>query len=427
MARAYTPRDAHTLMNALVEQATGAQTITVVDTSTFVSAGELVMSTGLENIYSALSILVGRTYATVRPYDARLQLINATNSGVYTNRFCKISYYSKPSQPSGWFNTQLFTNLKDGFTAGQNPDAQGNAQSTKSQYEINSGVPLEVNFGGSSTWQESLTIFENQLKVAFRSESEFMAFWTGLVTQKNNDIEMEKEAFNRMTLLNHMAARVDFANQNLIPGGAVNLTAAFNARFGTAYTSAQLRTTYLTDFLAFFVSMIKTHSMQMRQNSLNYHWTPTLTRDGVTYNRLNRHTPARNQRLLLYTPLFVEAEAQVFPEVFHENYLELKNYEGVMFWQAEDATFTNNPKLDVTPAVTDPNTGLQTAGNRIQLDYVVGMLYDEDALMVDYQLETTNTSPLEARKGYRTQWYTFAKNAISDLTENGIVFYMADA
>ena len=427
MARAYTPRDAHTLMNALVEQATGAQTITVVDTSTFVSAGELVMSTGLENVYNALSILVGRTYAAVRPYDARLQLINAVNSGVYTNRFRKISYYSKPAQPSGWFNTQLFTNLKDGFTAGQNPDAQGNAQSTKSQYEINSGVPLEVNFGGSSTWQESLTIFENQLKVAFRSESEFMAFWTGLVTQKDNDIEMEKEAFNRMTLLNHMAARVDFANQNLIPGGAVNLTAAFNARFGTAYTSAQLRTTYLTDFLAFFVSMIKTHSMQMRQNSLNYHWTPTLTRDGVTYNRLNRHTPARNQRLLLYTPLFVEAEAQVFPEVFHENYLELKNYEGVMFWQAEDETFTNNPKLDVTPAVTDPATGLQTAGNRIQLDYVVGMLYDEDALMVDYQLETTNTSPLEARKGYRTQWYTFAKNAISDLTENGIVFYMADA
>lgn len=427
MARAYTPRDAHTLMNALVEQATGAQTITVVDTSTFVSAGELVMSTGLENVYNALSILVGRTYAAVRPYDARLQLINAINSGVYTNRFRKISYYSKPAQPSGWFNTQLFTNLKDGFTAGQNPDSQGNAQSTKSQYEINSGVPLEVNFGGSSTWQESLTIFENQLKVAFRSESEFMAFWTGLVTQKDNDIEMEKEAFNRMTLLNHMAARVDFANQNLIPGGAVNLTAAFNARFGTAYTSAQLRTTYLTDFLAFFVSMIKTHSMQMRQNSLNYHWTPTLTRDGVTYNRLNRHTPARNQRLLLYTPLFVEAEAQVFPEVFHENYLELKNYEGVMFWQAEDATFTNNPKLDVTPAVTDPSTGLQTAGNRIQLDYVVGMLYDEDALMVDYQLETTNTSPLEARKGYRTQWYTFAKNAISDLTENGIVFYMADS
>ena len=427
MARAYTPRDAHTLMNALVEQATGAQTITVVDTSTFVSAGELVMSTGLENVYNALSILVGRTYAAVRPYDARLQLINAINSGVYTNRFRKISYYSKPAQPSGWFNTQLFTNLKDGFTAGQNPDAQGNAQSTKSQYEINSGVPLEVNFGGSSTWQESLTIFENQLKVAFRSESGFMTFWTGLVTQKDNDIEMEKEAFNRMTLLNHMAARVDFANQNLIPGGAVNLTAAFNARFGTAYTSAQLRTTYLTDFLAFFVSVIKTHSMQMRQNSLNYHWTPTLTRDGVTYNRLNRHTPARNQRLLLYTPLFVEAEAQVFPEVFHKNYLQLDNYEGVMFWQAEDATFTNNPKLDVTPAVTDPATGLQTAGNRIQLDYVVGMLYDEDALMVDYQLETTNTSPLEARKGYRTQWYTFAKNAISDLTENGIVFYMADA
>lgn len=427
MARAYTPRDAHTLMNALVEQATGAQSITVVDTSTFVSAGELVMSTGLENVYNALSILVGRTYAAVRPYDARLQLINAVNSGVYTNRFRKISYYSKPAKPSGWFNTQLFTNLKDGFTAGQNEDAQGNPQSTKSQYEINSGVPLEINFGGSSTWQESLTIFENQLKAAFRSEDEFMTFWIGLVTQKDNDIEMEKEAFNRMTLLNHMAARVDFTKQNLIPGGAVNMTAAFNSRFGTAYTSAQLRTTYLTDFLAFLTSQIKLYSKQMRLNSLNYHWTPTLTRDGVTYNRLNRHTPKQNQRLLLYSPLLLEAESQVFSQVFHPEYLDVENYEGVTFWQAEDATMTNNPKLDVTPAVTDPSTGLQKAGNRIQLDYVIGMLYDEDAIMVDYQLETTNTSPLEARKGYRTQWYTFAKNAVSDLTENGIVFYMADS
>lgn len=426
MARSYTPRDAHTLMNALVEQATGAQEITVVDTSTFVSAGELVMSTGLENVYNALSILVGRTYAAVRPYDARLQLINAVNSGVYTNRFRKISYYSKPALPSGWFNTQLFTNLKDGFTAGQNLDTEGEPQSTKSQFEINSGVPLEVNFGGSSTWQESLTIFENQLKVAFRSEDEFMTFWTGLVTQKDNDIELQKEAFNRMTLLNHMAARVDYANQDLIPGGAVNMTAAFNSRFGTSYTSAQLRTTYLTDFLAFLTAHLKLYSKQMRLNSLNYHWTPELNRDGVTYNRLNRHTPKGNQRLILYSPLLIEAESQVFSQVFHPEYLDVENYEGVTFWQAEDAEMTSNPKLDVTPAVTDPSTGLQKAGNRIQLDYVIGMLYDEDAIMVDYQLETTNTSPLEARKGYRTQWYTFSKNAISDLTENGIVFYMAD-
>ena len=56
----------------------------------------------------------------------------------------------------------------------------------------------------------------------------------------------------------------------------------------------------------------------------------------------------------------------------------------------------------------------------------VGMLYDVDALMIDYQLERSATTPLEARKGYRNLWWTFSKNAINDFTENAIIYIMAD-
>ena len=44
MARAYTPVDAHALMNLLVKQATGQQAVTVTDTSSFVSASASVIS-----------------------------------------------------------------------------------------------------------------------------------------------------------------------------------------------------------------------------------------------------------------------------------------------------------------------------------------------------------------------------------------------
>ena len=428
MARTYTPKDAYSLMNALVKQATGQQSVTATNTSSFVSAGELVMATGTENVLNALSVLIGRTLMAVRPYDAKLQLINAINTGMYTNRMRKISFYAKDAQAAGFVNTNLFTNLKDGYTNGQN--TQASPHSTKSMWEQNQGVPLEMHFGGQSVWQDSITVYEDQLKVAFRGEDEFMQFVGGIMTERENDIESQKEAFNRMTLLNAIAGRVDMTNDGYIPNGAINLTAAFNARFNTSYTSAQLRTTYLNDFLAFMVSTIKQYSNLMEHRTKAFHWSPAKTIDGVSYSLL-RHTPKNKQKLLLYRPLIIEAESEVLPEIFHDGLLRMENYEGVDYWQGLTGTLTNNPAIKVTPAVPDADSthstfGTQIQGSNVALDYVVGFLFDEDAIMTDFQLDRTDTSPLEARKHYRNIWFSYSKNAINDATENGIVFYMAD-
>lgn len=419
MARTLTQKDCHALMNLLVKEATGQNaTIQVVDSSTFVSAGEQVLATGTENVLNALSLVLGRTFMAVRPYNAKLALINAVNTGEYTHRMRKISFYSRDAQASGDWNTQLYTNLADGFTNGQNI-ADGSAQSTKSMWEQNQPVPLEMNFAGSSVWEDSTTIYEYQLQQAFRSEAEFGEFVGGIMTERGNDIESQKEAFNRMTLLNFMAGTVDM-NQ---AGTLVNLTSAFNTEFGTNYTSAQLRTTYLEQFTKFLVAKIKIDSDMLTNRSKKAHWSPAKTIGDVPYTLL-RHTPKDRQRLLLFNPLLVKTQAYVFPSLFNEQYLKMENYEGVMYWQNE-----NDPSaIKVTPAIPNvatPASG-QTAGDTVTLDYVVGMLYDVDALMVDYQLERSATSPLEARKGYRNLWWSFAKNAINDHTENHILYYMAD-
>ena len=415
MARSLTARDCHALMNLLVKEATGQDaTIQAVDSSTFVSAGETVLATGTENVLNALSLVLGRTFMAVRPYNAKLALINAVNTGEYAHRMRKISFYSREAQASGDWNTQLYTNLADGFTNGQNID-DGTAQSTKSMWEQNQPVPLEMNFAGQSVWEDSTTVYEYQLQQAFRSEADFAEFVGGIMTERGNDIESQKEAFNRMTLLNFMAGVYDL-NQS---GSVVNLTAEFNTEFGTAYTSAQLRSTYLKEFCMFLASRIKIDSDKLTNRSQKAHWVPA--KEGYT---LLRHTPKDRQRLMLYNPLMIKTQAYVFPELFNEQYLKMENYEGVMFWQNE-----NDPSaIKVTPAIPDTTglTGTQTAGDTVTLDYVVGMLYDVDALMIDYQLERSATTPLEARKGYRNLWWTFSKNAINDFTENAIIYIMAD-
>lgn len=425
MARSYNPQDVYAVVNSLVKQATGRSDVTVTDLSSFVSAGELLMGTGTENVLNALSIIVGRTLVAVRPYKAPLSIINAINTGMYTNRLRKISYYSKDAKVTGAFNTQLTLNLADTYTNGQNPDSNGNAQSTKSMWEQNQPVPLEMNFGGQSVWQDSMTIYEHQLKVAFRSPEEFDAFYRGFMTEKANDMESQKESYNRMVLLNMMAGTYDFEAATPL-GRVVNLTEAFNTKFGTQYTSEQLRTTYLKEFLEFMVSTFRIYSDRMTHRSAAFHWSPAKQDAAGNDLTILRHTPKDKQKMILYKPLFIEATAMVLPEIFNDEYLKIENYEGVDYWQALDGEGAESPKISVTPAIPTA-LGTQTAGADVELDYVVGCLYDEDAMMTDYQLDSALTTPIEARKHYRNIWWTYSRNAINDFTENFILFTMEDA
>ena len=424
MARTLTPNDAHVLMNALVKEATGGNaTVTATDTSSFVSAGETVLATGVENTLNSLALVLGRRFMAVRPYRARLRIINALNTGLYSHRLSKISFYSRDALASGDWNTNLNpANLAPGKD--NTGDSTPGQERTPSMWEQHPAIALEMNFAGSDVWEDATTVYRQQLQQAFKDESTFNSFVAGIMTEKGNDIESQKEAFNRMTLLSYMAGLYD-VDAILSNGMAVNMTAAFNAaNGGTTYTTAQLQTTYKKEFLEFFVAFVKKLSRNMEYRTALRHWTVPKTVNGVSHSIL-RHTPRDRQKMMLYEPFFIDAEAQVLPEIFNDEYLKLDNYEGVMFWQNPNAPAS----ISITPAIPDvagSNSGEQTAGTAVALDCVLGVIFDTDACMIDYQLEDALSSPVEARKRYYNMWWSFAKNAIVDYTEQGVLLYMAD-
>ena len=421
MARSLTPRDAHALINLVCKEATGQDaSIQAVDTSTFVSIGEKILATGVENTLNALSVVIGRTFMAVRPYTSKFGLIEETDTALFKNRVRKISYYSRYALASGDWNTQLFTNLANGFDNGEN-ESGGTPQSTKSMWVQNQAIPLEINFAGLSTWEDSTTVYRDQLKVAFQDESSFNSFVAGILTEKGNDIELQREAFRRITLLNHIGAVYTIAAD--YPTMKINLTAGYNAKFGTSYTSEELRTTYLKSFVEYMVSVIKQTSRRMEYRTAAFHMPYTKTIDGEEYNVL-RHTPRDRQRLLLYTPLLVDAESMVMPEIFNDQYLKIENYEAVDYWQ----NFNDPAAVDVTPAIpgADAYEGTQVIGSEVQIPYIVGCLFDRDAILVNNYLEDSLATPVEARKRYYNIWWTFARNAINDLTENFVLFTMED-
>lgn len=410
MARILTATDAHAIMNELVHQATGRQDIRAVDTSSFVSAGETLLSAGTENVMNAISLIMGRTLVAARPYSGKLNIINALDTGVYTHRLRKISFYSRDALPSGDWNTNLYTNLAGGYDNGMN---SGN--STPNMWIQNQAIPLEMNFAGSDTWQFAITIYQDQLKQAFRDESSFNAFWSGAMIEHENDVESQKEAYRRMTMLNFIGG---IANLGTAGVNSINLTSAFNQAMNTSYTTSDLLNAHYREFYEFFIATVRKISDRITDRTSLYHWSPTRT-DGLV---LLRHTPKDRQRMILYKPMFIDAEARVFPEVFNEDYIKQENYEGVNYWQSAETPETVN----ITPAIPGGTNGAQTTGTNFNPTVVVGLIYDVDAMMVDFQLESALATPVEARKRYYNIWLSMAKNAINDLTENGALLYMDD-
>jgi hypothetical protein len=93
---------------------------------------------------------------------------------------------------------------------------------------------------------------------------------------------------------------------------------------------------------------------------------------------------------------------------------------------------TEKPAIDVK--VTVPGwledmiantTGSSDTMYNFTSDYVLGVLYDKDAVLTDFQFETARTTVPEARKNYTNTWLSFGLGSIGDPSENFIVFTMS--
>lgn len=427
MARNYNVQDAYDIVNEMLANITGlVDTLQVIDTSTFIDAGEVLKSMPTEDVLNALSLVLGRTLVAVRPYDAKLDIFNRFENGVFANRMRKISYYSTWAEYDGASNNQFHQNHADGLDNGRNgsetpapgtpPTYPDSFHSAASMWEQNYKHALEITFGGSSEWQTSITLPEDALERAFASESDFMRFWNGMLADKANDVEQMKEAFNYALLDNVIGATIGMGNSRQV----VNLTTEFNNYFSTNYNTQALLTTYFVEFLEFYVSMIRKTSDLLTHRTAMFHQPCTQTFNGVSQSIL-RHTPKDRQRMIMFNPLWIDAEARVYPEIFNERYLKVENFEGVDFWQ----NFANPSGINIVPSYPDYAAPLDPT-TAIEENYIVGMIYDEDAIMTDFQLERVTVTPLEAKKYYRNTFWTIRRNYIFDATENIVVFIMND-
>lgn len=395
MANTLTPRDVYQLMNSIVSQATGQTSQAVVDTSTFVSVGETLLRTAPENTLNAISTVLADPIFSVRPYRGKLESLRVSQRrwGAQVRKI--VPLYSEAEASEDW-NTDLnATQLDDGNSI--------------DMYKIKKPKVLQLNFYGTAVLQKHITRFRDQLALAFTSEEEFVRFIDAIMTEFNNEIELLNENKTRLTLINFMLGIHDMGLTE------VDLVANYNTDYSTSYTRDDLLTTYASDFMKYVAAQIKIYSSFLTEMSAKNHANLT----GMA--PILRHTPKERQKMIMYDPIFIQAESEVYSGLFNPQYLEIGDFEGVNFWQSQDTPTA----ISGTPNVLDVSTGQSaTAAASVGIDYVLGLLYDEEALGVMPQFDYASTTPFNSNGGYWNMFYHWRFNSYNDFTENAVLFVL---
>lgn len=397
MANLLTPVDVYALMNAVVSQATGRSDLAVVDTTTFASVGEIVLRTGTENTLNAISTVIGKTIFSVRPYKGKLESLRVAQQrwGGQVRKI--INLYDEAEKSDDW-NTDLTQNALD----------DGNSVD---MYKIRKPKALQLNFYGTKVLQKHITRFRDQLSLAFHSEDEFIRFIDSVMVEFSNEIELLNEAESRTTLLNFMAG---ISSMGLTE---VDLVSEYNNEYGTQYTRAQLLSTHIESFMKFVAAEIKIYSSRLTDMSTLYHANLT------GYNKIMRHTPKERQKMVMYEPIFIKTQAEVYSGLFNPEYLDIGSFEGVNYWQSQ-ATPT---AINVKPNILDVATGAsKDADTAVNLDYVLGILFDEEACGVMPQFDYSSTTPFNSAGGYYNMYMHWRFNSYCDYTENAVLFVMGE-
>ena len=395
MANTLTPRDVYSLMNSIVSQATGQSSLAVTDTSTFVSVGETLLRTAPENTLNAISTVLADTIFSVRPYRAKLDSVRVTERrwGAQVRKI--VNLYTAAEQSKDWNTDVASTQLQDG----QSID----------MYAIKAPKAVQLNFYGTSVLQKHITRFRDQLALAFTSEAEFIRFIDSVMTEFNNEVELLNENKTRLTINNFILGIHDMSLTE------VDLVDEYNTANGTTYTRAQLLTTYITEFMKFVAAQIKVYSSRLTDMSALNHANLS------QYSPILRHTPKERQKMLMYNPIFIQAESEVYSGLFNPQYLDIGDFEGVNYWQAQ-GTPTG---ITGTPNILNVNNGQSKTGtSNISLDYVLGLLYDEEALGVMPQFEYASTTPFNSAGGYYNMFMHWRFNSYNDFTENAVLFIL---
>ena len=269
-------------------------------------------------------------------------------------------------------------------------------------------------FNSKVTFEVPVSITERQVKQSFTNAEQLNGFLSMIYSAVDKSMTIKADALIMRTINNMVAetfkadaaaftkgSQIDYTSAST--NRCVNLLKLYNTKFTKTLTASQAILD--PDFLRFASYTIGMYADRLGSIS-------TLFNVGGKA----RFTSADMLHLVLLSDFAKGADAYLYSDTYHNEFVALKQHETVPCWQGSGLSydFADTSTIEVKTA----------SGTDVKVTGVIGVMFDRDALGVS-NLDRRVTSNYNAKAEFFNNYFKFDAGYFNDTNENFVVFYIA--
>lgn len=379
-------------LTALYEEATGQKpTIQITNTADYVSVGTTLLQGGLDPVVNGLVQLLDKTIFAMRVYNKKFEdiIMDERLFGAVTQ---KVNFIDNDLDAS---DERL--PLTDGTSL--------------DPWKIKKPKVVTELFYGNTVYQDSITIWRDQLNAALRNADEGARFFAGVMTNIDNRHKQIEEAEARACLINFITAKSIADTPNYI-----NVLQEYYNETGVTLTPANMfAPANYTEFTRWLAGYMQTLVDKMAERSLKYHMN-------ITGKELMRFTDGADLRKYISANVLNNITAVAQSVTYNADKISniAAGANKVTFWQNIEDPYT----VSATPSYLDVSTGnVATAQSAATVENLIGVLFDRDALGIVKRSTWSGSSPFNPRTGTYNIYWHWTQQMFNSFTENFVVLY----
>lgn len=374
-----------TIVNSLSQQYMGESAVTTTDLSNVVDIGNQVFDlNSVDHYVHDLIDQIGKVIFVNRAYRGKTPSL-VMDAWEYGAVLEKITYdeYPEAQENDSW-------KLQDG-------------QSYDPNIFYKPSVSAKF-FQKRNTFDIPMSFAQRQVKSAFQSASQLNSFFSMIENVIQNSMTIKIDQLAQSAINNMIALTAKDNNSNR----AVNLLTRYNTAHPDDTITAGEAVTH-PEFLRFAAYTMKLYSERIQRMSKLFN-----------VGTKERFTPSDRLHVILLSEFAAGAEAYLYSDTYHDQFVHLAKAETVPYWQGSGTAydFASTSKIMVTP-----NTGANVE-EPVTVSGILGVMFDRDAVGVA-NLDRRVTTNWNARAEFYNNWYKFDAGYYNDPNENFILFYVA--
>ena len=386
----------YSLMNSVTSEVLGKTEIIAEDLTGLVDLGtEIFNQNAVDNYVKSLVNHIGKVVFVNRPYNGAVPSV-LMDSWEYGSVLEKISAdIPEAEENDTWNLTDKQTYSQDVFY-----------KPTVTAKFFNSRVTFEV----------PVSITERQVKESFSSAEQLNGFLSMIYAAVEKSMTIKTDALIMRTI-NNMIAETILADSVAFGGSAGNLTSAdlssastsravnllklYNTQSGKALTADKAITD--PDFIRFASYTIGVYRDRLASMSTAFN-----------VGGKARYTPADRLHVIMLSDFARAAETYLYSTTENVDFVRMPAAETVPFWQGSG----KNYDFVSTSHITVKESG----GKSVEVNGVLGVMFDRDALGVS-NLDRRVTTNYNAKAEFFNNYYKFDAGFFNDTNENFVVFF----